>query len=94
MTCPEARSVVVELVGFFSLPESEVALLAKATSMEKLARSTLSAAMLIKILDKPGPDKVKTRRGAQAVVKECNKYSISLPKYLGDRAQQAMTMSL
>ena len=62
--------------------------------VEKLARSTLCCSMLIRLLDKPGSDKVKVRRGVQAIMKECAANAVVLPKYVMDRAQLAMTLSL
>ena len=92
--CPEAKKALAELCGFFSIAVSDVPCMATALELEKVARTTLSSVMLLRVLEKPHGDKVKLRRGAQTVIKECQKHGLTLIKPLADRANLAMTMSL
>eukprot|EP00971_Amphidinium_carterae_P309837 6157114-Amphidinium_carterae.2 len=86
---------VVELkraVDRLKQPSSDV--LEPAQQVEKRARLTVACAVVVEFLGVVTPDKVKMRKVAQGVNKDVAEHHLTLPSYMAQRCQKAMTMNL
>eukprot|EP00971_Amphidinium_carterae_P333896 6468892-Amphidinium_carterae.4 len=81
------------LMGFFDMQPSSI-VLEPAQQVEKQGRLTVACAIVVEFLGVVTPDKVKMRKVAQGVNKDVAEHKLTLPAYMAQRCQKAMTMNL